>query len=55
VTVKNRNIRYISLHDLERFFAVVDNHEHKLMMRLIYELGCGVGEFVRIRLKHLDL
>jgi integrase len=24
------------------------------MMRLIYELGCRVGEFVKIRLKHLD-
>lgn len=24
------------------------------MMRLLYESGCRVGEFVRIRLKHLD-
>ena len=24
------------------------------MMRLIYQLGCRVGEFVRIQLKHLD-
>ena len=24
------------------------------MMRLLYESGCRIGEFVRIRLKHLD-
>jgi len=47
-------IRYLSLQDLERFLAVIDNQEHKLIMRLIYELGCRVGEFVRIRLNHFD-
>jgi integrase len=49
-----KNIRYLSLTALQGFFAVIDNWEHKLMMRLIYESGCRVGEFVRIRLKHLD-
>lgn len=48
------NIRYLSISDLERFYAVIDNWEHKLMMRLIYESGCRVGEFVKIQLKHLD-
>lgn len=49
-----KNIRYLSVADLEQFFAVIDNWEHKLQMRLLYESGCRVGEFVRIRLKHLD-
>ena len=39
---------------LQQFFSVIDNWEHKLQMRLLYESGCRVGEFVRIRLKHLD-
>jgi integrase len=33
---------------------VVDNNRHKLMLRVVYHLGCRVGEFVRIQLKHLD-
>jgi len=48
------NIRHLSMAALERFFACIDNPKHLLMMRFIYELGCRVGEFVRIRLKHLD-
>ena len=49
-----KNIRYLNLVALQKFFEVIDNWEHKLMMRLLYESGCRVGEFVRIRLKHLD-
>jgi integrase len=49
-----KNIRYLSMTALQQFFAVIDNWEHKLQMRLLYESGCRVGEFVRIRLKHLD-
>jgi len=49
------NLRYLSFQDLERFFSVIDNPEDKLMMRLLYELGCRVGEFVRIAIKHLDI
>jgi integrase len=49
-----KNIRYLSVAALEQFFSVIDNWEHKLIMRLLYESGCRVGEFVRMRLKHLD-
>ncbi len=49
-----KNIRYLSMAALQQFLAVIDNWEHKLMMRLLYESGCRVGEFVRIRLKYLD-
>ena len=47
-------IRYLTFQELQRFLDCVDDYRHKLMMQLIYELGCRVGEFVRIQLKHLD-
>lgn len=47
-------IRYLTLEELQQFFDVIDDYRHKLMMRTIYELGCRVGEFVRIQLKHVS-
>lgn len=47
-------IRYLTLEELQRFFEAIEDDRHKLMMRVIYELGCRVGEFVRIQLKHLS-
>ena len=47
-------IRYLTLDELQLFFDSIDNYRHKLIMQIIYELGCRVGEFVRIQLKHLD-
>ncbi|GAF75796.1 unnamed protein product, partial [marine sediment metagenome] len=29
-------------------------HQHKLMFEVIYELGCRVDEFVKIKVKHLN-
>ena len=46
-------IRYLTLDELQQFFDSIDNYFHKLMFRVIYELGCRVGEFVRIQIKHL--
>jgi len=46
--------RYFTLRQWERYLESIDRWEHKLMMRTIYELGCRVGELVRIRLKHAD-
>ncbi len=46
--------RYLTLDELQQFFDSIDNYSHKLMFRVNYELGCRVGEFVRIRVKHLD-
>jgi len=48
-------IRYLTVDELQRFFDSIEDYRHKLMFRMIYELGCRVGEFVRIQLKHLDL
>ena len=47
-------IRYLTLDELQQFFDSIDNYFHKLMFRVIYELGCRVGEFVRIQIKHLN-
>ena len=48
-------IRYLTIEELHQFFDAIEDYRHKLMMQLIYELGCRVGEFVRIQLKHLLL
>jgi len=48
-------IRYLTIEELRQFFDSVDNYSHKLMFQVIYELGCRVGEFVRIQAMHLDL
>jgi integrase len=47
-------IRYLTLEELQNFFDSIDNYNHKLMFEVIYELGCRVGEFVRIQVKHLN-
>ena len=47
-------IRYLTVEELQQFFNVIEDYRHKLMMQVIYELGCRVGEFVRIQLKHLS-
>lgn len=48
-------IRYLTIDELSHFFDSIDNYSHKLMFRVIYELGCRVGEFVKIQVKHLNL
>ena len=40
--------------ELSQFFDSIDNYNHKLMFEVIYELGCRVGEFVRIQVKHIN-
>ncbi|MBE7558416.1 site-specific integrase [bacterium] len=47
-------IRYLTLPELQQLFDSITDYRHKLMLRLIYELGCRVGEFVRIQLKHVN-
>jgi integrase len=46
-------IRYLTADELQSFFDSIDNYRHKLMFEVIYELGCRVGEFVRIQVKHI--
>ncbi len=47
-------IRYLTADELQSFFDSIDNYRHKLMFEVIYELGCRVGEFVRIQVKHIN-
>jgi integrase len=47
-------IRHFEFDELRQFFDCIDNYIHKLMFEVIYELGCRVGEFVRIQVKHLN-
>jgi integrase/recombinase XerD len=47
-------IRYLTIEELQKFFDCIEDYRHKLMMRVIYHLGCRVGEFVRIQLKHIN-
>jgi len=47
-------IRYLTLEEWQQFLDVIEDYRHKLMMRVIYELGCRVGEFVRIQVKHIN-
>jgi len=47
-------IRYLTTEELSQFFDSIDNYKHKLMFEVIYELGCRVGEFVRIQVKHIN-
>ena len=46
-------IRYMTQDELQQFFDCVDQYSHKLIFQVIYELGCRVGEFVRIQIKHV--
>jgi integrase len=48
------NLHYLTEENLQRFWDTIDDYGHKLMLRLIYELGCRVGEFVQIRLRHIN-
>jgi len=47
-------IRYLTVDELGQLFDSIDSYNHKLMFEVIYELGCRVGEFVRIQVKHLN-
>jgi integrase len=47
-------IRYLTLEELKLFFDGIDHYKHKLMFEVMYELGCRVGEFVKIQIKHIN-
>lgn len=47
-------IRYLTLDEWQKLLDGIEDYRHKLMFRVIYHLGCRVGEFVRIQIKHLD-
>lgn len=46
--------RAFSLVELQKFFDVIDDTQHRLIAAVTYESGCRVGELAAIQLKHLD-
>ncbi len=46
-------IRYLTIEELQQFFDSIDHDQRKLMFEVIYELGCRVGEFVKMRVRHI--
>ena len=47
-------IRYLTLDEIRLLFDSIDHYQHKLMFQIIYELGCRVGEFVKIQIRHIN-
>jgi len=47
-------IRYLTQDEINELFDSIDNYKHKLIFEVIYELGCRIGEFVRIQVKHVN-
>ena len=47
-------IRYLTWDEWLQLLDVIEDSRHKLMIRMLYHLGCRVGEFVRIQIKHVD-
>ena len=47
-------IRYLTLDETKLLFDCIDHYQHKLMFQIIYELGCRVGEVVKIQTKNLN-
>ena len=48
------NLHYLTAENLRHLWGAIDDYTHKLWLRLIYELGCRVREFVQIRLRHIN-
>ena len=48
------NLHYLTEENLQHLWDAIDDYTHKLWLRLIYELGCRVGEFVQIRLRYIN-
>ena len=49
-----QHLHYLTPEKLQRLWEAVDDSRDKLILKLIFELGCRVGEFARIQLKHLN-
>jgi integrase len=47
-------IRYLTIDEIQQLFDGIDNYTHKLMFEVIYELGCRVGEFVKMKVRHIS-
>ena len=48
------HLHYLTLEKLQVLWESVDDSRDKLILKLIFELGCRVGEFTKIQLKHIN-
>jgi len=48
------HLHYLTPEKLQVFWESVDDSRDKLILKLIFELGCRVGEFNQIQLKHIN-
>lgn len=48
------HLHYLTPEKLQVFWEAIDNSRDKLILKLIFELGCRVGEFTQVQLKHIN-
>ncbi len=49
-----QHLHYLTPEKLQVLWEAVDDSRDKLILKLIFELGCRVGEFTKIQLKHIN-
>jgi integrase/recombinase XerD len=49
-----QHLHYLTSQKLQKLWESVDDSKDKLILKLIFELGCRVGEFSMIQLKHIN-
>ena len=49
-----QDLHYLTPQKLQRLWEAFDDSKDKLILKLIFELGCRVGEFPKIQLKHTN-
>lgn len=48
------HLHYLTPENLQVFWEAVDDSRDKLILKLMFELGCRVGEFTQTQLKHIN-
>jgi len=49
-----QHLHYLTPQKLQWLWESIDDSKDKLILKLIFELGCRVGEFTQIQLKHIN-
>jgi len=48
------HLHYLTPEKLQVLWEFVDDSRNKLILKLIFELGCRVGEFTQVQFKHIN-
>lgn len=48
-------IKYLQEQDLKKFLKIIRDFEHKLIIKMLLNLGCRVGELVEIKVQDVDI